>query len=305
MARRPTRKPSPPIAHHGELVTLTTASGWSLAVTATEPRGTARGTAILLHSMMASRRMFHGRGRGFAHALVDRGLRVLSLDFRGHGESEPGAAEGGRWTYDDLVREDLPALVGAARERWPSARLSVIGHSLGGHVALASAASGCVSVDAIVMLATSVWMPRFENNPVIRARKAAAVRASHAVARLRGYLPARALGLGSDDESSGFIAACARFWSEDSWTSEDNASDYLAGAMRLSIPVMAVASIGDSYVCTPETALQFARIVPRDKISFELVRAGDHGTQAPDHMGIVTTRAAESIWQRIASFCTG
>src|SRR5262249_51974407 len=157
---------SPP-ARQAELVTLTTSSGQSLTVSLREPRGASRGTVILLHSMMASRTMFDApRGQGLAHALVERGLRTLSLDFRGHG---------GRWGYDDLVREDLPALARAARDRWPGERLSVVGHSLGGHVAAASVATGVADVDAIVVLATNVWLPQFEGNPVTRAKKQAIV----------------------------------------------------------------------------------------------------------------------------------
>ena len=104
-------------SHH-----LTTASGASLAVEVRDPPR-ARSTAILLHSSMASRRIWNApKGAGFAALLEEHGVRTLALDFRGHGESGTPAARGGRWNFDDLARDDLPALCRAARERWPRDR---------------------------------------------------------------------------------------------------------------------------------------------------------------------------------------
>src|SRR4051812_47702931 len=115
------RTSAPPPARQAELITLATSSGQSLAISLREPRGPIHGTAILLHSMMSSRRMFQlPAGRCLEAALVERGLRTLCLDFRGHGDSGPAASQGGQWTYEDLVREDIPALVRAARDRWPN-----------------------------------------------------------------------------------------------------------------------------------------------------------------------------------------
>jgi predicted alpha/beta hydrolase len=310
MQRRHVNKQTiPPPAYHGELVTLTTPSGYSLAVAATEPRSSAKGTVILLHSFMTSKRVFQatgkGKGRGLAQALVDCGLRVLSLDFRGHGESAPTAVQHGTWNYDDLVREDLPVLARAARERWPNDRLSVIGHSLGGHVALASAATRQVDVDSLALIASSVWLPQLELNPVRRSQKNAALLTMRTVTRVWGYFPARALGLGSDDEAAGLVAAIDRFWKSGAWVSEGGDVDYWAAIGTTRTPVMAVASVGDRHICPPDTALRFAQGVPADRLTFELVRFADDGGAAPDHMGIVTTRAAESMWHRVAAFCSG
>jgi predicted alpha/beta hydrolase len=298
------RASTPPPSRTGELITLAARSGQSLAVSIREPRGAVRGTAILLHSMMASRRMWSApRGRGLEGALVERGLRTLCLDFRGHGDSAPSASQGNRWTYGDLVGEDLPALVESARDRWPNDRMTVIGHSLGGHVAAASAAVSLIDIDALVILATNVWLPSFEPNPFLRAKKGAVVRMSRGITRARGFFPARALRLGSDDESAGMMDAWTGWWKRDVWTSDDSKIDYAPALQKLTVPVLAIASLGDKYLCTPDAALRFAKLAVSSQTEFELVRRADDGGPAPDHMELVTTRAAASIWQRIASFC--
>jgi predicted alpha/beta hydrolase len=298
---RTRRKTSFPPAAPCEVITLKTASGWSLAVEVREPTGPARGTAILLHSMMASRRIWNTpREQGVATLLNERGLRTLALDFRGHGESGPVASKGGTWNYDDIVREDVPALCHAARERWPNERVTLVGHSLGGHASIAAAATSRAEPDAIAVLATNVWLPSEEPNPVLLAKKAATVRICEVATRARGYFPARALRFGSDDESAPFMQGWTGWWRRDRWTSDDGV-DYLAAMSALRVPLLSIASLGDHSFCTPSAAVRFAKRAPT--ATFELVRRSDDGGRPPEHMQIVTTRAAVSAWHHVADFC--
>jgi predicted alpha/beta hydrolase len=295
------RTPLPPEAPC-EVITLRTASGWALAIEVREPSGPIRGTAILLHSMMASRRIWNSpREQGVAGALNERGIRTLALDFRGHGDSGPIAAKGGKWKYDDIVREDVPALTAAARERWPNDRVTLVGHSLGGHASIAAVATSLAEPDAIVALATNVWLPSEEPNPVLVAKKAATVRICEVATRARGFFPARALRFGSDDESEPFMSNWTGWWRADRWTSDDGQVDYLGAMSALRVPLLSIASLGDHTFCTPSNAVRFAKRAPG--ATFELVRRADDGGRPPDHMQLVTTRAAASVWHRIAEFC--
>jgi predicted alpha/beta hydrolase len=300
------RRTPPPPAAPCEVITLKTASGWSLAVEVREPAGPARGTAILLHSSMASRRIWNTpREKGFASLLNDCGLRTLALDFRGHGESGPHAARGGTWKYDDLVTEDVPALCHAARERWPSDRVTLVGHSLGGHASIAAVATSLAEPDAIAVLATNVWLPSEEPNPVLAAKKATIVRICEAATRARGFFPARALRFGSDDESAGFMQNWTGWWRRDRWTSDDGRVDYMQAMSMLRVPLLSIGSLGDDSFCTPSAAVRFVKRAPAATTTFELVRRADDGGLPPDHMQLVTTRAAASAWQKVADFCKG
>jgi predicted alpha/beta hydrolase len=230
-------------------------------------------------------------------------MRTLALDFRGHGDSGPSASKGGSWSYDDLVREDLPALCHAVRDRWPNDRLTLLGHSLGGHVSLASIATSRAEPDALVVLATNIWLRSAEPNPLLYAKKAAMVRICEVATRARGFFPARTLGFGSDDEAAPFMEGWTGWWNRDAWTSDDQSVDYLSAMGSIRIPILSIASSGDRYLCTAANAARFIRRAPTANTTFEVVRRSDTGATAPDHMQLVTTRSAASIWPRVAEFC--
>ena len=123
-----------------ETLQVSTADQWTLEMDVLPSEVPPRGAVLLLHAMMVNRGTMDRRGKGLASILAARGWQVYVADFRGHGGSGPNVKDGGGWSYDDLVRYDVPALVAAIRQRHePGFPLFIVGHSLGGHVALASA----------------------------------------------------------------------------------------------------------------------------------------------------------------------
>lgn len=79
-----------------------------------------------------------GRYGGVAERLVDAGYAVRAADHRGHGRS--GGARTHVVRFDDYI-EDLLAVVDTSRREWPDGALFVLGHSMGGLIALGLAAS--------------------------------------------------------------------------------------------------------------------------------------------------------------------
>jgi alpha-beta hydrolase superfamily lysophospholipase len=77
-----------------------------------------------------------GRYAGLAARLVDRGHAVYAIDHRGHGRSSGPRANIDRFSY--LV-SDLSAFVGRAQREHPNLPVFLLGHSMGGAVAFASA----------------------------------------------------------------------------------------------------------------------------------------------------------------------
>lgn len=287
-----------------ETIEIHTASGPALFATVREPaRGVKlAGTAVLAHAMFARRSEFERRrgtsGGGLAPFLCGRGWRTIAFDFRGHGDSGAGAASGATWSYDDLVREDLPAVVACARARSRRAPVVVVGHSLGGHVALAAAGTGALDADAIAMFGANVWLRALEPSRARWAVKRGVMAGVDAVCRKVGYFPARALRMGSDDEPARYMEALSRVAREGRWGSDDGRVSYEDALRRVTIPVRAIASDGDRLNCHPDCAAAFVARCG-GPTSFDRIDAADDGGKAPGHMEMVTTDAAARAWGRL------
>jgi pimeloyl-ACP methyl ester carboxylesterase len=76
--------------------------------------------------------------------LPARGLRLVFLEFRGHGASSVSASD---FTLDDLADDALALLVHLG-----ISRASFVGHSLGGMVALAAARKKPAAIEGLVLL---------------------------------------------------------------------------------------------------------------------------------------------------------
>jgi len=295
-----------------EAIEVHTSDGRVLRAIVTEAkRGErARGVAVLAHAMFARKSEWDRRRKGsedgasLARFLSDRGWRTIAFDFRGHGESGPGPADGATWTYEDLVVRDLPAVVEGARARARGRKVIVLGHSLGGHVAAAAQATGTIDVDAIGLIASGVWLREIEPSAARFLVKRGVGRTVNAICEKRGYFPARLLGLGSDDEAAAYMAALWRVVDLDFWGNEDGHLDYWERLRHVAIPLYALASDGDRLNAHPECAARFA-LRAKGKVTIDRLRASDDGSAPPGHMEIVTTAQSLSAWSRLEAWMRG
>ncbi len=261
---------------------------------------------MLAHALMARRSEFHRADGGLAGFLAAAGWKVVSFDFRGHGESRrspgqvPASADYG---YDDMVRGDLPAVVGFARSRLRGkGRVVVVGHSLGGHTSLVAQATGAIEVDALVGFGAAPWVRAFEPSAARWALKRSIMASMVAISRRVGRFPARALRRGSDDESLGCVEDIGRF-AASRWSSADGARDYLEAIRWVRVPVLQVVSTGDRLECAPECGAALLDAcgtgAARDLVRIE---GRDGGGPAPGHMGMVTSAQTKLAWARVAEW---
>lgn len=282
---------------HREEVEIRTADGVALRATVVEPASEEpRVVAVLAHAMFARRTEFDRPSveEGWLDRLARAGARAIAFDFRGHGDSGTPASKGGFWSYDDLVQRDLPAVVGAARARAEGAKVVIVGHSMGGSVALAAQGARFVEADAIVTVATHVYLPRFDRSPVRKATVYALLEGMRRTTARVGYFPARTLRQGSDDEAAPFVHDVLRFFHDDAWKSADGLHDYVASLANVHVPVLAIVSESDRVQCAPACAKEMMKHVT-GPTELRLVSEGDGGSSAPSHMDLVVGEKSRCV----------
>jgi len=154
-----------------------------------------------------------GRYAALAGRLVARGYGVYALDHRGHGRSAGPRANVERFSY--LV-SDLGGFLGRAQRQHPDATTFLIGHSMGGAIALATALLSPGSLKGLVLSAPALapgeavpplkelavkLLSRFAPNTGALTLPATAISRDPAVVRayesdplvFRGAIPARTL----------------------------------------------------------------------------------------------------------------
>ncbi len=269
--------------------TVRTTDGIRLGGTTAEPTGGAAADLLLLPAMMVdARTLDRPPGRGLASVLVEEGFRVHRADLRGRGMSERPAD----WTYDDLVYRDIPALV--EHVRGMTGRIPwVVGHSLGGHAAVASWAVGAVRLAGWVGLGANVWTRDGEPSRRRRWVKRCGLGLLRLGVAATGKIPARALRLGPVDEAGSYGRDLVRFWR--GWRSRCGV-DWQRALGSIRGPALAVVSDGDRLLAHPDGAEAWARHIPG--VAVHRVR----GPTAPDHMGLVVDLGAAPIWRFVAAW---
>lgn len=116
-----------------ELFRFSGVGGLSLACRSFRPAAAPRAAILLVHGYAEH----SGRYGHVAERLVGEGLAVYAPDHRGHGLSEGVRADVRR--FEDYL-SDLETLLVAVREREPARQVILLGHSMGGAIAVLFAA---------------------------------------------------------------------------------------------------------------------------------------------------------------------
>ncbi|GGY22535.1 alpha/beta hydrolase family protein [Paludibacterium paludis] len=178
------------VSDAGTPIGLLASDGFSLAATLFEARASWRGNLLVAGATGVPRRFY----RRFAQHAASRGFTVLTLDYRGIGESRPESLVGFEMRYLDWARLDLAAAVDRlARDEAP---LYMAGHSFGTH------ALGLLPNHHLVSKLCAFgmgagwhgWMPLGERCKVWLLWNTV----FPALVKWKGYLPGSMLSLGAD-----------------------------------------------------------------------------------------------------------
>ena len=259
----------------------------------------------LSHAMMVDRRTLDAKaGEGLLSSLLDRGLKVLWFDQRGHGQSRPTATEGASWDYDSLVY-DAGCVAAYLAQAEPSLPRIAVGHSLFGHVSLAwqslcAQNAELTGYDGLVGLASNVWLRHLEPSLFRWWLKRLSYETLLLLSRPTGYFPAVRLRFGNVNESLPYLAQMGSWVSGGDWTDRHGRS-YRAGLPKVRVPILSVAGHGDRLMAIPGCQLRFVLETAGPITHWQLGRRfGDEID--PDHMQVVMSSKLKERWNDVAAW---
>ncbi|PAU76213.1 alpha/beta fold hydrolase [Halomonas salipaludis] len=226
------------------------------------PQGRPRGCVLCWHGAIESGRIFHSRsGKGLAPWLARHGYEVFVADQRGRGEAPPQPARGIALDQTDVIVDEIPAAIEACLALSGAARLHLVAHSWGGVLLASSLARSATLRDRVARQAyfgtkrsVKSWTPqRLLYVDLIWKGLAPLARG------VCGYLPARALRWGSDDEYAGSHRQGADWVRPRPWVDRRDGFDYAAALADGGLPpVLHIAGAADRALGHPADVARFA-----------------------------------------------
>ncbi|HET7791141.1 MAG TPA: alpha/beta fold hydrolase [Gemmatimonadales bacterium] len=272
---------------------VTTTDGVRLALYRARADRAGRPAVLLLHGMFSNHGVFLrpiDRGPGLAPVLAERGLDVWLADFRHHGGSDREPAPR-RWTFEDWIRADLPALAREVGGETGGAPLAWVGHSAGGVTALCALAENAPLRRQVAAVVT-LGVPGPKRMGALRWSLAAL---SALLSPPFGRFPARALRMGPEDEAARVLSQWMGWNARGRWSSRDG-FDYLAALSSVPTPLFAVAGEADRIFAPPARCRELFDAWGAPGKRFAVARDLDHRGL------LIDPRARDSTWPALGAW---
>lgn len=271
-----------------ERLSITARDGFPLAAELFLPAGKPRGAVLMAGAMGVPRRFY----ASWARYLALGGLAVLTLDYRGFGDSRRPGSGRTEASLSLWVDADLPASLDALAEHAPRAPLLWCGHSVGGQL-LGFVDTAPITGALMIGSQSGHWS--LWDSPAWRLRMWLL---SHALlpgaAALLGRMPGALMGGGED-----LPAGVAREWA--AWIRDHEYLGQLArqrdwadfarydGALRL----VTVSDDGYAPWRAGEGLLAFYRAARKEHLG---VSPADAGVAAIGHFDAFRPKFRDSLW---------
>lgn len=214
--------------------------------------GNKMGPAILLlHGAIENSKIFYSsNGKGLAPYLANNGFDVFMVDLRGKGKSIPAAKSGRVMAgQHEIIKHDLPLLMHEIEGiKGKGAPVHFLTHSWGGVLVasfLARYLNQYPNIKSLVFIASKRKIYVQHIRRWLMVDLAWTLLGTIATVT-KGYLPAKRLRMGSDDEPASFYFQCNKWVYSNSWIDPVDKFNYKVAFENMELPpVLSLTGVND------------------------------------------------------------
>ncbi|HYH98146.1 alpha/beta fold hydrolase [Hyalangium sp.] len=280
---------------HFEKLTIPATDGFPLAATLYSPEGDADRPVVLINQATAVKRTLYDR---FARFLAERGMHVLTYDYRGIGGSRVGPLRALTTDMKDWGTRDLAGAVDWLVKRFPRSPLLAVGHSSGGQ--LLGMTDRIQHLSALLLVGAQSGYWRHWAGPR-RYQLAFLWYAAIPIAvRLLGYFPSKRLGLG-EDLPGGVAREWARWCRNPAYISDKRGVPLRPYFEDFSGPLLAY-SFSDDRSATRAAVDALTAFYRRAQKERRHLSPADLKVDVIDHFGWLREGFRSPLWEDMAAW---
>ncbi|RZA12624.1 MAG: alpha/beta fold hydrolase [Proteobacteria bacterium] len=274
-----------------------------------KPHVEAKAVVLMLHGAIENGRIFHdSKGqKGLAPFLARAGYEVLVADLRGRGKSRPHVSRSSLYGQTEAILEDLTIMGKALTDLARGRPQHWIAHSWGG---VLMSAHLLRFPERILSIESMTFFGSKRSISVQNREKFIAVdlvwnRAAKLATAIYGYLPARQLKMGSDDESRSSHAQSVVWVKEKTlWIDPKDGFDYGIAAEAIKLPrTLHLAGIKDAYLGHPVDVRRFAKECGQDESKVRVLSKKSGNLSDYGHIDMLTDpRASQDHFPLVLSW---
>ncbi len=196
----------------------------------------------------------------FAQGLAARGFDVAIGELRGAGDSRPRPSTASTFGYHELVSVDFPAIFSVVRDRFPDSTPYLLGHSMGGQLAVLYASRIRGRLGGLILIASGTPYHRGFRG-ISGPGMLVGTTAMSLTANLAGFWPGDRISLGGfGRQSKVLMSDWARLARTGRFVPVDADIDYEERIARLKLPVLSITITGDDVAPSSSAAHLLAKM---------------------------------------------
>ncbi|MEV6431165.1 alpha/beta fold hydrolase [Nocardia sp. NPDC051463] len=202
----------------------------------------------------------------FAAGLAERGFDVAIGEMRGQGDSRPRPSSASAYGYHELASVDFPAIFEVVRDRFPASTPYLLGHSMGGQLAVLYAARIRGRLGGLILVASGSPYHRgfrgLSGPGMLMGTTAISL-----TANIAGFWPGDRISVGGfGRQSKVLISDWARLSRTGRFVPVGADIDYEERIGRLKLPILSITMTGDD-LAPPSSAAHLLEKMPKAEVT--------------------------------------